>query len=56
MALASIRLSSVGSEAGLGLEHEGKRAAPALAHDDHDAALAVLVDRKATIAAIFLVV
>ena len=41
---------------GFALEHEGKRAAIALAHDDDDAALAVLVDRKATVAAVFLVV
>ena len=41
---------------GFALEHEGKRAAVALAHDDDDAALAVLVDRKATVAAVFLVV
>ncbi len=41
---------------GFALEYEGKRAAPALAHDDDDAALAVLVDRKATVAAVFLVV
>src|ERR1019366_4026881 len=38
------------------LEHERKRAAGALAHDDDNAALAVLVDRKATVAAVFLVV
>ncbi len=38
------------------LEDERKRAAPALAHDDHDTALAVLVDREATVAAVFLVI
>ena len=31
---------------GFGLEHERKRAAVALASDDHNAALAVLIDRK----------
>ena len=50
------RLSSVGSEGGFGLEHEWKGATSALAHDDDDAALAVLVYRKATVAAVFLVI
>ena len=39
-----------------GLEHEGQRPAVALAHDDHDAALAGLVLGKATVDAILLAV
>lgn len=38
------------------LEYERQRAAYALAHDDDDAALAVLIDRKAAVAAVFLVI
>ncbi len=45
-----------GERSGFALEDERKRAAPALAHDDDDAALAVLIDRETTVAAIFLVV
>ena len=41
---------------GLALEDEGKRAALALAHDDDDLALAGLVDRKASIAAVLLMI
>ncbi len=37
-------------------EDVGKRAAVAFAHDDDDAALAGLVDRKATVAAVFFVI
>ena len=39
-----------------GLEHEGERPASALTHNDDDAALASLVLREATVAAVFLVV
>lgn len=38
------------------LENERQRAAFALAHNDDDAALAILIDRKPAVAAVFLVV
>ena len=44
----------VSSEARFALEHERKRLAVALARDDNHAALAVLIDRKPTIAAVLL--
>ena len=40
----------------LGLEHERKRAAAALAHDDDNAALAGLILQQAAVYAVFLVV
>ena len=56
MALASIRLSSVGSEAASLLNTKGSVRPHALAHDNHDAALAILIDREAAVASVFLVV
>ena len=41
---------------GFAVEHEGQRAAIALAHDDDDAALAVLVFGKAAVDSVFLVI